>query len=422
MNTNYGFVEKLIARSLTRFPLAKSIAKDIYARVVYFKNKRAYRYKTENELKVISLPEEETFFGYYDKSPTSEGGFLLCHASKLRTSGLPSSDKKIDVCLFSSEGDLLLRVPTSAYNWQQGSRTHWLNDDLFIFNDFDMERRTYISRVYSQRLLKEVKIFPFPVQDSYGTEYFISLNYRRLDTLRPDYGYRNLPKMTNSELRENLDKDGLWKVKFSSGEVELVYSLSDILKVDYIEIFEKAIHKVNHVMISPGGDKFVFLHRYFINNRRYDRLMLADAVKGAIKVLVSYEMVSHYSWVGKDKLLVYMRGPHGVDSYYWLDVYTGNIIQIKDALLSRYGDGHPHAAEDFFVTDTYPDKARMQHLILSNIKTEKSIHLGEFFHGFEYKGESRCDLHPRLAHDRRKVFFDSVQDGKRKLCFVELTL
>src|SRR5690606_11887206 len=119
-------------------------------------NRKTYRYKVDGGLASISLPEEETFFGYYDKSPTSTSGFLLCHASKLSTAELPSAEEKIDICLFSPAGDLVLRVPTSAYNWQQGSRTHWLDDELFIFNDFDPDKKIYIARVYSCKDLKEI--------------------------------------------------------------------------------------------------------------------------------------------------------------------------------------------------------------------------------------------------------------------------
>ena len=38
-----------------------------------------------------------------------------------------------------------------------------------------------------------------------------------------------------------------------------------------------------------------------------------------------------------------------------------------------------------------------------------------------YKGQTRCDLHPRFSADGRKVFFDSVYSGKRRLCFVDVS-
>lgn len=36
---------------------------------------------------------------------------------------------------------VLLEIKTGAYNWQQGCRVHWLNDELFILNDFNEKIR-----------------------------------------------------------------------------------------------------------------------------------------------------------------------------------------------------------------------------------------------------------------------------------------
>lgn len=62
----------------------------------------------------------------------------------------------------------------------------------------------------------------------------------------------------------------------------------------------------------------------------------------------------------------------------------------------------------------------MQYLFLVNWKTDKKEKLGEFFHEFKYKQECQCDLNPRLSLDGTKVFFDTVHDGKRKLCMMDI--
>jgi hypothetical protein len=63
----------------------------------------------------------------------------------------------------------------------------------------------------------------------------------------------------------------------------------------------------------------------------------------------------------------------------------------------------------------------MQHLTLNNLETGKSINLGEFFHGFKYYGETRCDLHPRFSHDGKSVFVDTVFEGQRKLKQIDIS-
>jgi Tol biopolymer transport system component len=64
----------------------------------------------------------------------------------------------------------------------------------------------------------------------------------------------------------------------------------------------------------------------------------------------------------------------------------------------------------------------MQNLILINMRNNEIIEVGEFFHGFKYKGETRCDLYPRFSPDKKYAFFDSVFSGRRQLYKMELSL
>ena len=153
-----------------------------------------------------------------------------------------------------------------------------------------------------------------------------------------------------------------------------------------------------------------------------DRLLLADAKTGDLHLLSDFGMVSHCFWVNEETVLGYLRGPGGKDGYWLVNVNSGTFVECMQNKLARFGDGHPHVYGDWFVTDTYPDKARMQHLLLCNWKTGELREIGEFFHGFEFEGENRCDLHPRFSPDGIAVFFDSVFTGKRQLYKMELDL
>lgn len=412
--SSFNPIERAVSRFLGKFPFLKKVAKTTYSHLVYIKYRKSYKYQTSFDLEHVR-DESESFFGYYDKSPSTCKGFVLSHISKSVTSVFSDKEKSVEVALFTPGFvEKLWSANTTAYNWQQGARLHWLNDELFIYNDFDSTNQRYVAKVMSSKTLQQVKLFAFPVQDSFGTEYFLSLNYRRLMTLRPDYGYRNMPTMNEAELQE-LDNDGIWRVDYKTGKSVLLVSLEKMCKVAPKPNFSSALHKTNHVMISPDGSRFIFMHRYFIGQRRFDRLMLGDVETGDIKLLSDYGMVSHCFWVDNDSILGYMRGPDGEDGYWLIDISTKNFKPLMRDKLAKYGDGHPHVHGDWFVTDTYPDKARMQHLLLCNWKTGEVKELGEFFHGFEYSGETRCDLHPRFSPDGKAVYFDSVFTGKRQL-------
>ena len=415
--SSFNPIERTIARMLSKAPFLKKAAKTFYSRLVYVRHRKNYNCQTLFDLQSFQ-GESESFFGYYDKSPTNREGLVLGHLSKSETTGLPNAEHAVEVALFSPGlVEKLWSANTSAYNWQQGARLHWLNDELFIYNDFDSAEQCYVSKVVSSKTLQQVKSFAFPVQDSFSTDYFLSLNYRRLMTLRPDYGYRNLPNMSETELQD-LDNDGIWRVDYQTGESVLLVSLAQMCEVVPRSEFAGALHKANHVMISPDGSQFIFLHRYFVGQRRFDRLMLADANTGELKLLSDYGMVSHCFWADDKTILGYMRGPENKDAYWMVDIDSASFTHFS--ALDGLGDGHPHVYGDWFVADTYPDKSRMQAFNLVNWKTGELKKLGEFFHGFEYSGETRCDLHPRFSQCGKKVYFDSVFSGERKLYEMEL--
>lgn len=421
MANEYSSAERSIAKFLSQFPILKSGIKRAYGRLVFLRNKP--RSKTLSTYQVKSVGDDilNTFFGYYDKTPMSEDGFLLCHSTVHPTDQKPDNKKSLDILVFSGDDFRLpvLTVTTKVYNWQQGARAHWLDSDFFIFNDFDETRQCYISRVFSLKERKEIRQFDFPVQDSFGRDYFLAINYRRIQALRPDYGYRNIPALSDREMA-NLDQDGIWKIDQNSGDSTLLYSIADVCQAGFEPRFNTAKHKINHVMISPSGDKFIFLHRYFVGNRKFDRLFLASAAEKKLTLLSNHEMVSHCFWVNHSTLISYMRGPSGKDGYYLIDIDTGSITSFANGKLDGMGDGHPHVHGDWFITDTYPDKSRMQHLMKANFASGEVEELGQFFQDFRFGGETRCDLHPRISPDGNKVFFDSVWNGKRKLYMLDL--
>lgn len=420
MSDSYNPLERTIARMLARAPFFKRIIKKAYSQFVYLRSKKDYEYKSDFDVVCLNADQScESFFGYFDKSPVSKSGNTLMHKTTDKTDRLPQSNKVVSLVVISSTGDPLFEVETCTFNWQQGSRAHWLDEEYFIFNDYDTENQKYISRIFSIVTQQEVKRFGYAVQDSYQSDYFLSLNYCRLMAMRPDYGYRNLPAMADDKLRLT-DNDGIWKIAIESGESELLLSLSDVKEIDHEPNFDTAIHKINHVSISRSGEHFIFLHRYFVGQRRVDRLMLSTADGKKVKSLAAYGMVSHCFWADDSTILGYLRGPAEKDAYWLIDIHTGNMTHFANSVLDSYGDGHPHVVGDWFITDTYPDKARMQYLMLCNWKTGEVKRLGEFLHGSNFNGETRCDLHPRMSADGNTILFDSVFSGRRQLYYIDL--
>jgi hypothetical protein len=127
--------------------------------------------------------------------------------------------------------------------------------------------------------------------------------------------------------------------------------------------------------------------------------------------------VSHMAWRSDMQLVGYLRGRDGGDGFFAVNVESAQLEPL-DGAFARFGDGHPSVSRSRFVVwDTYPDKARMQHLFRADLSAPGGAveTLGSFFHGFAYHDSSRCDLHPRFGLDADDVFFDSVCKGRRRL-------
>lgn len=416
---SYSKSERLLSSMLSSFPFIKRIIKHTYI----YGNSLIYKKKYSNKIleNRITLHQpfqnlnKESFFGYYDKKSLNNQGLLISHFSSRNTKKKPNTDELIEISITNIQtGKTEIIGTSSTYTWQQGTRAQWLSDDLIIYNDFREDK--YQAIVYSISTQKVVKTFNYPVQDSFKTDYYLSINYRRIMNLRPDYGYRNLPLLTEKEMKDT-QNDGIWLVDYTTQEVTLLHSLLNIINCEPNNLFTSCLHKVNHLMISKNGKGFIFIHRYYQGKRRFDRLMYSDFK--TLKVLVDDNMVSHCCWIDDNNILGYFRY-NGINGYYYCNIYTKEITPCHAMTNLMLGDGHPSCCGNWIVFDSYPDKSRMQHLLLYNQKSKQVIPLLELFQSIDYMNESRCDLHPRFSEDGRYVFFDTVFTGKRTQCYIDL--
>jgi Tol biopolymer transport system component len=178
----------------------------------------------------------------------------------------------------------------------------------------------------------------------------------------------------------------------------------------------RAHHKVNHLLYSPSGQRFAFMHRWLGPQGKFSRLYTANSKDGReLYCLADERMVSHYAWYDDEHLLAWARKNPWGDRYFLMKDQTAEFSIIGENILNKFGDGHPSFSSDrrWLVTDTYPDKARRRHLLLFNLETKKLIHLGKFLAPWRYDGPTRCDLHPRWNHKGDKISIDSVHEGFR---------
>lgn len=419
MGNKYSSGERYLAKFLSKFPQLKVGLKKAYQKLNLLLYKKNYAFKSLRPLHVVP-GEHESFFGYYDKSPLSiDDSYLLYYESDHSTQNKPDSSKTINVNVFDvKENKIIYTAKTNSYNWQQGARAQWLTAHSFIYNQYDAKSNNYYSVIVDLNNSAST-IINSPVYDCYKDDYALTLNFSRLMALRPDYGYRNRKISTDNDITD-LQQDGIFKVDLHTGNVNLLISLQLLKETHPQPKMENALHKVNHLMISPDGENFIFLHRYYLNGQRFDRLFKCGKNGENMKLLADDEMISHYCWEDNENIIVYLRDKALGDKYYKVNILTAAKEIVGEGIIDSYGDGHPTVHKNKMVFDTYPNKARMKELFLFDLQSKNLEKLGEFYESLAYYGESRCDLHPRFTYDGKKVFFDSVHSGKRSLYWIEI--
>lgn len=178
-----------------------------------------------------------------------------------------------------------------------------------------------------------------------------------------------------------------------------------------------AEHKVNHLMISPDGNRFMVLHRWFKNKVKYTRLVTCNMDGTGMYNLSDDDFVSHCCWKNNYEILSYLNKHDGGKGYYLMKDKTKEYKRLWSELAM---DGHPTYSYDGkrVVTDTYPDRKRIQSIYV--MKGDKVKRVARVFSPFKYGGNCRCDLHPRWKPDGSQICFDASFRGKRCICIVNL--
>lgn len=400
------------------------------------------------------------FFGYYDKSPVnSDGSKLLCHRVGFDGRAVQSGDAA-EVGYFdlnSDECKFISLESTLAWNWQQGSQLQWLGPDyssLCIFNAVDKGR--YVAVILDvDTLLRKVINFPvYAVHPNGKTA--LGVRYERHYWCRPGYNYQSF---ADRRFDENCaDDDGIFLIDLEKNQFSLKIPVPQLASFPGCQDTSKYQNWVEHILYSPSGKAFMFFLRWLENGEDKSRVFIVDN-DWNLSVLPDNKFFSHYCWKGEQILTIWtsLKSRQGIIKQ--MRTFLAKLKILKELLMPAYnllkkhsnksvinlltqssslvdyqvlcpkevqaiydvqGNGHQTWFKDQqrLLNDTYQDEESYRELMV--VDTDKKItkSIGKFFSTYN-DCTYRCDLHPRLSFDEKKIVIDSAHNLTRKILVIE---
>jgi hypothetical protein len=417
-------LERIIYNTVKGHPAFKKKVRNIYQGLYDLLPKP----KAESAYPIIE--RKGFFYGFHDHSPFSGDNLKLLanHASfDLR---MPKKNDTLQVGFFNGKNHLDFNYVaiTSAWNWHMGCKLQWRgNSNELIFND--NENGQNIARLINVDNLKETKLPGSVGSVSPDGLWAIGYSFARVNKYMPGYGYCQ----PTSEDDLGIDKpssSGIYKIDLKKNEKKDIIAISDLAAINSTPSMNGAKHFVTHTVISPDSCHFIFLHRWIDPDgdiaKRFSRLVVSDMDGNILDIFKTQEMVSHIGWRGSNSIVAYCDTKNFGDNYVMFEIGSPEKPQeIGAGKLSS--DGHPsfdHSGR-WMLTDTYPDRRRIQNLILYDIQNKIKYIIARLpsykkFQSLSPYDHWTCDLHPRWNRKSNILCFDSTFNGERSLCTINL--
>jgi len=412
---------------------------------------------------IFRTPKESHYFlGYYDKSAVDKSGEHLLAQNLEFIDRMPSGDDELVVGVFdlkSDPGKFIPLAKTKAWNWQQGCMLQWLGPDhhsKIIYNDRLDNRFVSIVMDLDKRSKKVLDMAVYSVSEC-GTK-ALCVDNERLCWFRQGYSYEGV---RNSNKKRKIDpEDGVWLLDLETGASKQVIRLGDLLEINKLDNMDGATHYVEHIMFSPNGIRFQFVHRWLLpDGGIYTRLYVANADGSSVVLLNDSGRITHCCWRDNDTVLGWGAPQNSInslrrnrlvsryivkplmplyrslakgdsisgntalsrlvtgDSYLSMDVNSGIAERVLPRQLNK--DGHPTVFpnnRNAFITDTYATAEGVLELMICDIAESDIINIDRLYSMYQFDATAlRCDLHPKLSYDGQYIAIDTMNDGCRSI-------
>jgi len=397
---------------------------------------RAAAVKDLPPVRAITRGPKFHWFGYYDKLQFDPGGRYVLGMEVDFEHRSPRGDDAIKIGMVDlAGGDKWIELgETRAWCWQQGCMLQWVpgTRSEVLWNDRRGGR--FVCRIMDVSTRK-TRTIGYPIYTVTPDGRFgASVDFRRIQDMRPGYGYAGLVDPHKADLAPA--DSGIDLVDLATGEGGRIISLADAAA----NLFTgrrptNAKHYFNHLLFNTDGTRLELLHRYRPNRGTggFVTRMLTCGLDGSdLRVVDPSGRTSHFIWRDAGHILAWSRY-RGADGFFLYEDKGGGgkVVQVGKGVMTR--NGHctylpvPSGAEGpgskWILNDTYPTGPRReQEVYLYHVPTGNRVVLGRFHSPARYEGEWRVDTHPRFSRDGRKVCIDSPHGGSgRQLYLIDIS-
>lgn len=375
------------------------------------------------------------WFAYYDKIECDSSNRYVLSMKTTFEHRSPTADDVIELGMIDLHDNCkwIKLGESRAWGWQQGCQLQFIpgSDKEIVWNDRDSDRFVcHIMNIYT----REKRTIPWAIYSlSPDGKWAVTTDYRRVNETRPGYGYAGIPDPYAHELAP--DSSGIWRVDMTTGEAELIISISRVASIlnPYDTEMGEAKHRFEHLLINPDGTRFIFLHRWQYDDQKRTeqysgvggwgtRMLTANVDGSDIRIIDPYNYTSHFIWRDPKHILAWTELPDKGEGFFLFeDSPVENIEQIGKGVMTLNGHCTYLKGNEWILNDTYPDKeTRIQSVYLYHVPSGRKVTLGDFYSPNKYSGEWRCDTHPRSTIDGRFVIVDSPNWGGRQLYLLDI--
>ena len=367
------------------------------------------------------------WFGYYDKLEFDPAGRYVLGMEVGFEHRSPKPDDAIGIGMVDlKDNDRWIELGSSrAWGWQQGCMLQWIpgSKSQVLWNDCRDGR--FVCHVLDVKTRKKRTIAHPIYALSPNGRVAVGLDFARVQDMRPGYGYAGVADPHRGEMAPA--DSGVFKVDLTTGRQELIVSLAQMAAFGRPhETMKGAKHYVNHLLFNTDGSRFIFLHRWRPRGgkgRFYTRMLTATPEGKDLHVADPSGHTSHFIWRDAEHILAWTRPAGKAPGFYLFTDRSDRVEQVGKGVMTRNGHCTYLPGRRWILNDTYPiGLKREQCPYLHHVATGRTVPLGRFHLPPQYRGEWRCDTHPRSSGDGTKVVIDSPHGGNgRQLYLIDIS-